>query len=298
MLKADAEAVLTNLMPIERELQDDAGRWYLARLLPYRSTDDRIEGVIITFADIDNIKRATEALRASEENLLRVNTDLRHFSYAVSHDMREPLRMVTCYTQLLAEEFKDKGSPHTEEYIDRAVGGAKQMETLLNDLRDYWSVSDQKVDQLLPVPADPALHQALTYLESAIQESGAEITQDPLPTVPSEPYPLILLFQNLLANAIKYRRSGVAPQVHISAVRKDSQWTFSVADNGIGIERAHLEEIFTPFKRLHSWEYPGTGLGLAMARKIVERYHGRIWVESSYGQGSTFYFTLPVLDGN
>jgi light-regulated signal transduction histidine kinase (bacteriophytochrome) len=244
------------------------------------------------------LRQAEQSLRTANEDLLRANTDLKHFSYAVSHDMQEPLRMVTSYTQLLAEEFEADSNPRTQEYIDYAVKGAKRMEALLNDLREYWAVSDQKVDQFVPVAADPALHQALIYLESAIQESGAEITQDSLPTVPSEPYPLILLFQNLVGNAIKYRRSGVTPHIHVSAKRNGVEWTFSVADNGIGIEPQHVEEIFTPFKRLHGWEYSGTGLGLAMARKIVERYRGKIWVESSYGEGSTFYFTLPVLNGD
>jgi two-component system CheB/CheR fusion protein len=286
---------------IEQEIPDSGKRIFLvnARQL------DHDQLILVGLRDITEQDRADKDLRQAERNvrsaneaLMSANMDLKHFSYAVSHDMREPLRMVTSYTQLLAEHLKNNGDGRIREYTEFAVIGAKRMENLLNDLREYWSVTEQKVEHL-PVETTPLLQQALAYLETAIAESGAVVSHDSLPAVPAEPYPLTLLFQNIIGNAVKYRRPEEPPRIHVSASRDgNQQWTFSVADNGIGIQEEHLDEIFRPFKRLHGWEYPGTGLGLAMARKIVERYGGRIWVKSKYGEGSTFYFTLPMLDKN
>jgi two-component system CheB/CheR fusion protein len=284
--------------------QDIPGKGIRTFLVNARELDhDQL--ILVSLRDITERSRAEKDLREAERNvrtaneaLLSANMDLKHFSYAVSHDMREPLRMVTSYTQLLAQHLKDNPDKRIQEYTEFAVTGARRMETLLNDLREYWSVAEQKVEHM-PVETTPVLQQALAYLETAIAESGAVVSHDSLPAVPGEPYPLTLLFQNIIGNAVKYRRPEQPPRIHVSASRDGNQlWTFSVADNGIGIPEQHLDEIFRPFKRLHGWEYPGTGLGLAMARKIVERYGGRIWVESKYGEGSTFYFTLPMLDAN
>jgi signal transduction histidine kinase len=302
-LRADAEAVLGRLVPIEREVQDDQDRWYLGRILPYRSTEDRIEGVVITFIDIDTRRRSAEALRASEERLrilntalLRANADLKHFSYAVSHDMQEPLRMVTGYTQLLARNYRAKLDSQATEYIDNAILGAQRMEALLNDLREYWSVDEQRVEEPAEVDCNAALDRALSHLGSQIKERNAVVSRDLLPSILAEPYALTLLLQNVISNAIKYSRREIAPRIHVSASRNEGEWVFSVQDNGIGIESGDLDKIFAPFKRLHGKEYPGTGLGLAMCQKIVERYGGRIWAESVAGQGSTFRFTLPVIE--
>jgi len=425
-LRADAEAVLSRLVPVEREIQDEAGRWYLTRVLAYRTADDRIEGVVITFIDIDTRKRAEEGLRVSEERLRRMvnidvvgvsmfdasgtlidcndtflkmfgysredvsagrltrrdmtppeffqltesqlhgleengrigpyekeyvrkdgtrswtvfvganlgdgstieycfdisdrkqaqalaiaadrslklaneslveaNLDLKHFSYAVSHDMREPLRMVISYTQLLAREYAGKLGGEADRYIGFAVKGAQQMESLLNQLREYWAVDEPKVMELVHVDLNQVLDGALGRLQTAIDESGARIRREDLPTVLGEPYPLGLLFQNLIGNSIKYRRAEVAPEIRVSAQLSGTEWVFTVADNGIGIEDQFLEIIFAPFKRLHVVKQPGSGLGLAMCEKIVKRYRGQISVESKAGQGSTFRFTLPALD--
>jgi light-regulated signal transduction histidine kinase (bacteriophytochrome) len=243
-------------------------------------------------------REAEQRLRNAHEALLRVNVDLKHFSYAVSHDMQEPLRMVTSYAQLLARDYRDALDGRGHQLIDYAVAGARRMEALLNDLREYWSVNEGIVDELATADSNDVLAKALGYLQSAVAESAAVITHDTLPVVRSEQDPLSLLFQNLIGNAIKYARRGTIPRIRISAQRDTTVCQFSVADNGIGIEAQDLAAIFAPFKRLHASEYPGTGLGLAMCQRIVERYRGRIWVESVPGQGSTFHFTLPVADGS
>ena len=201
--------------------------------------------------------------------------------------------MVTSYAQLLARDYKDRLDAKGLEYIRYAVEGAERMESLLNDLRDYWSVDEKKVDKLLPVDCNVVLKRALEYLQTAAEESGAVVTHDALPTVLAEEYPLMLLFQNLISNSIKYRRSGAPPRVHVSAQRNGTGWTVSVADNGMGIEAKNLEAIFIPFRRLHGREYAGTGLGLAMCQRIVERHGGRIWVEAADQGGSVFFFSLP-----
>jgi light-regulated signal transduction histidine kinase (bacteriophytochrome) len=171
------------------------------------------------------------------------------------------------------------------------------METLLKGLRDYWSVNEQRLDHDVMVDCNRLLETALADLASRIQESGAIVTHDFLPTVIGEEVALGMLFQNLVGNSIKYRREGEPPRIHVSAQRRDDVWRFSVRDNGMGIEPEFLEAIFAPFKRLHGTEYPGNGIGLTISQRIVARYGGRIWVESAFGAGSVFYFTLPAAEG-
>ncbi len=245
------------------------------------------EIVTRTAAIIVERKQAEEALR-------RLNEDLMHFAYAASHDLQEPLRMVMTYTQLMARENKGALGPQSDQFIAYAVEGAQRMEALLRDLREYWSVNEQKIESLIPVDCDRVLEKALALLQMPIEESGAVVTHDALLTVIAEELPLTLLFQNLIGNAIKYRRPEAPPHIHVSARQRGGAVEFSVRDNGIGIEAAHLKTIFAPFKRLHGHEYPGTGIGLAICQKIVERYGGRIWVESAYGEGSTFLFAIPA----
>lgn len=229
----------------------------------------------------------------AEDSLREANQDLQHFTYAVSHDLQEPLRMVTSYSQLMAREFNGQLGPKGDQFIGYAVEGALRMETLLKGLRDYWAVNEEKVEQSMVADCNHALQETLRILDARIQETGGIITNDPLPTVRAEELPLVLLFQNLISNALKYARTGEPPRIHVSVERSEGQWHFSVRDNGVGIEAKFLNMIFVPFKRLHGRKYPGSGLGLAICQRIVERYKGWIWAESTFGQGSTFHFMIP-----
>ena len=241
---------------------------------------------------------AIDDITDSKDLLLKINEELKHIAYATSHDLQEPLRMVVSYTQLLARDYKGKLDGKADQFIAYAVEGALRMETLLKDLREYWSVNEHWPERPVPVDSNRVCLEILQFLNAAIQESGAIIKHDQLPTVMAEEVPVRLLFQNLIGNAIKYRRPNEPPQIHIWARRKDGLWRFSVADNGIGIQAQYLDTIFAPFKRLHGLDqYPGSGIGLAICKKVVERSGGQIWVESTYGQGSTFHFTLPAKGG-
>jgi light-regulated signal transduction histidine kinase (bacteriophytochrome) len=207
--------------------------------------------------------------------------------------------MVTSYTQLLAKQYKGKLDPLAEQSIAYAIEGAHQMEMLLKGLRDYWAVTEGKSEETVAVDCNHVLDETLAYLQTRIHESNAVITYEPLPTVRGDQISIVLLFKNLVSNALKYTRPGEPPRIHIAARRSAREWDFSVRDDGIGIEPEHLERIFAPFKRLHSAEqYAGSGLGLAICQRIIGRYRGRLWVESTYGQGSTFHFTIPTQGGD
>lgn len=261
---------------------------------------DHIPLILLGVRDITENRRmenelrlADRELRTANQDLMRTNSDLQHFSYVVSHDMQESLRMVTSFTQLLARDHAAALNGEARQYIDYAVMGASRMESMLHDMRGYWSVSEPKIEKLEPIDCNVVVDQALAYLEPAIRQSAAIVTHDPLPTISAEAYPLTLLFQNLIGNAVKYRKPERTPRVHISAQHDDSTWVFLITDNGIGIPAQHFESIFVPFRRLHRNAYPGTGLGLAMCRRIVDRYQGQIGVEASGNEGSTFRFTIP-----
>jgi signal transduction histidine kinase len=243
--------------------------------------------------EISERKRAEEALKEKTEELARSNRDLEQFAYVASHDLQEPLRMVTSYVQLLARRYKGKLDSDADEFIGFAEGGAIRMWKLTNDLLTYSRVGTRS-KQLEPTDCETVLNQSLNNLKVAIEENGAVVTHDPLPTVMADNPQLVQLFQNLIGNAIKFRGKE-PPRVHVSAGRNGNGWTFSVRDNGIGIAPEYAERIFIIFQRLHGREeYPGTGIGLAICQKIVERHGGRIWVESQVGKGATFHFTLPA----
>jgi len=260
----------------------------IANYFPLTDGSGTVTGLIVSFADITELKQSQKKLEA-------LNTDLQQFAFAASHDLQQPLRMVTSYTQLLAQQFKGKLDSDADLYINYAVQGAEQMETLLRDLREYWWVSRRESEQFVSVDCQLILDHSLKALAMALTESKGVVTHGPLPSILAEETPLLMLFQNLISNSLKYSRAGVPARIHIDATQKDNRWTFSFADNGIGIEQQHLAKIFVPFKRLHGAEYPGSGMGLAIAKSIVARYGGDIWVESEFGKGSTFFFTLPVL---
>jgi light-regulated signal transduction histidine kinase (bacteriophytochrome) len=259
-------------------------------LSPLEST----EGILVTAAirDITRRKEDEAHLLQKVEELNRSNEELGQFAYIASHDLQEPLRMVASYTQLLSRRYKGKLDSDADEFISFAVDGASRMQRLIKDLLAYSRVGTKGMD-LLDTSSEAALQQALINLRGAIKESGALVTHDPLPTVPADEMQLIQLFQNLVGNAIKYQNPGI-PRVHISAARNGGKkWIFSVQDNGLGIDPQYFEKIFGVFQRLHKREeFAGTGIGLAICKKIVEGHGGSISVESQLGRGSTFRFAL------
>jgi PAS domain S-box-containing protein len=252
------------------------------------------EGTLVTAAirDITTRKKAEADLLQNVQDLNRSNEELEQFANIASHDLQEPLRMVASYTQLLSRRYKGKLDADADEFIAYAVDGASRMQRLIQDLLAYSRVGS-KAGNLLDTSSEDALRQALQNLRGVIEESGALVTHDPLPTVMADEMQLIQLFQNLVGNAIKYQNSAV-PRVRISATRAvGKKWIFSVQDNGLGIESQYFEKIFGMFQRLHKREeFAGTGIGLAICKKIVERHGSRISVESQLGEGSTFRFAL------
>jgi PAS domain S-box-containing protein len=256
---------------------------------------ENAEGILVTAAirNISMRKNADLHLLQKVEELNRSNEDLQQFSYVASHDLQEPLRMVASYTQLIASRYKGKLDADADEFIDFAVDGCNRMQRLIQDLLAY-SRSGTDGKALQKRSSEDALNNALKNLSGTIAESGAVVTHDALPVITTDETQLEQVFQNLVGNAIKYRGTHV-PTVHISAAQKGlDEWTFSVRDNGLGIEAQYFERIFILFQRLHGrTEFKGTGIGLAICKKIVEGLGGRIWVKSQVGKGSTFYFTLP-----
>jgi light-regulated signal transduction histidine kinase (bacteriophytochrome) len=240
--------------------------------------------------------RAEQALMEQSRELARSNAELEQFAYVASHDLREPLRMTHVYLQLLARRCQGKLDAEAEEFIGFAVDGAARMQRLIGDLLDYSRVGSRGME-LSPMESGAALAQALDNLKLAVAESGAGVTQGPLPSVVADESQLVRLFQNLVGNALKFH-GREAPRVHVGAELRKGEWLFSVHDNGIGIAPEHLERIFLIFSRVNGRdEYPGTGIGLAVCKKVVERHGGRIWVESKPGSGATFFFTIPERRG-
>jgi PAS domain S-box-containing protein len=234
--------------------------------------------------------------REAQEALARSNAELEHFAYIASHDLQEPLRMVSSYLQLLERRHKAELTSDAQEFIAYAVDGAARMKRLIQDLLLYSRVSTQG-QPLMATDSTAAIADAAVNLEVLIREKAAAVTWDPLPTVAADASQLTQLFQNLLANALKFSAEA-PPCVHVSAAPTDGGWRFCVQDNGIGIALEHAHKIFIIFQRLHPRDtYPGTGIGLAVCKKIVERHGGRIWVESALGEGARFYFTLPSTRG-
>jgi PAS domain S-box-containing protein len=260
-------------------------------LSPLRSEGETL--VISIIRDISGRKETEARLRAIAADLERSNKELEQFAYVASHDLQEPLRMVASYTQLLARRYRGKLDQDADEFIGFAVDGARRMQELINDLLAYSRVGSRALE-LQPVDTAAVVDQVISDLSLAIEDTGASVTRGELPTIRADPRQIQQLFQNLLANAIKFHKPGTTPVVRISARQRDGHWTFSVCDNGIGIEPQYLDRIFVLFQRLHSRaDYAGTGIGLAICKKIVERHGGTIRVESEPGHGTTFEFTLP-----
>jgi len=226
--------------------------------------------------------------------LLRSNADLARYAELASHDLQEPLRMVGNFVQLLKIRYKGKLDEEADVYIDHAVEGATRMHQLLRDLLDYSQI-DARGGPFEPIDSGKAAEEAAEQLGDMIDQTGTRVAIEPLPRVAADRRQLVEVFRRLIENGIKFRREGVVPEVHLRAELRDDHWVFSVRDNGIGIEPEYFDQIFVIFKRLNSrLRYPGTGVGLAMTQRIVARHGGRIWVESEFGKGSTFFFSLPI----
>ncbi len=258
-----------------------------------RDLAGNIMGTVVIFRDITERKRAEEELKRYSGELRRSNQELEHFAYVSSHDLQEPLRTVASFSQLLESRYKDKLDSDAGEFIQFITDGATRMQTLINDLLSYSRIG-RRGQTFAPTATEEALRMVLADLDFAIKESHSIVTHDPLPVVVADVVQLRQLLQNLVGNAIKFRKPGQPAQVHISAVRNGGDWHFSVRDNGVGIDPQYFERVFIIFQRLHGREeYAGTGIGLAVCKRIVERHGGRMWVESVPGHGSTFHFTLP-----
>lgn len=247
--------------------------------------------IISVVHDITNRKKAQERLIEQTKELARSNAELEQFAYVASHDLQEPLRMVASFCQLLAKRYRGKLGADADEFIGYAVEGANRMQTLINDLLTYSRVGAKGI-QFTNVPVQEVLDQVLNNLRLMIEETHAEITAGPLPTVFADGQQIAQLLQNLITNAIKFR-GDQAPKVHVSAEDGGNEWIITVEDNGIGIPQEFQDRLFVIFQRLHPRDkYPGTGIGLAICKKIVERHGGRIWIDSEPGKGAKFRFTL------
>jgi PAS domain S-box-containing protein len=279
----------------EEQLNFDANIiWTLTTLVPLRDDQGQIYRMIGTATDISDRKTAELELQQQKQDLARSNDELQQFAYVASHDLQEPLRMITSYLELLERRYKGQLDPKADQFIAYAVDGATRMQILINDLLKYSRVGSR--GQLLEqVDCEVVLQNVLRNLQVAIAEHKAVITHDVLPQVNADITQLTQLFQNLIGNAIKFHGED-PPNIHMGIEQRNDKWLFSVCDNGIGIESQYVDRIFVIFQRLHNrTDYPGTGMGLAICKKIVERHSGNLWVESTPKQGSTFYFTLPVL---
>ena len=247
----------------------------------------------MVFRDITGRKHSEEQLHRLNRDLMRTNQDLQQFSYAASHDLKEPLRTVTNYLQLIRSTYSGKVlDQQAGQLFDVAISGAQRMHALVEALLEYSRAGEVGDATLEPVHVEKVVGDVITNLQSAISETGAEVSLGSLPVVTANPLYLTQVFENLIGNALKYR-SELPPRISITATEEPRDWVFSVEDNGIGIPAEYQAQIFGIFKRLHGDEYPGTGIGLATCKKIVDRHGGTIWVESESGKGSRFSFTLP-----
>ncbi|HEY3453191.1 MAG TPA: PAS domain S-box protein [Bryobacteraceae bacterium] len=270
-----------------RDRRENCWRWFMGRALPVRDANGKVVKWFGTCTDIDDQKQVEDQLR-------RANQDLEQFAFSASHDLQEPLRSIKIYSELLMKRHAYSLNGEALKFMSFLRNGATRMESLVRDLLTYTQATSFGEPPKV-TDANEALKTALANLSGAIAENGAQVTNGPLPSLPVNGTHLQQLFQNLIGNALKYHSPKRPPGVHIEAERQNENWVFSVTDNGIGIDPQYKESIFGLFKRLHSSdEYSGTGIGLAICQRIVDRYHGRIWVESEPGRGSTFRFTLPI----
>ena len=280
----------------EYRIHNKAGdiRWIMENLVSIDYQDRR--AALGNYIDITERKLAEEVQKKTLHELARSNEELGQFAYVASHDLQEPLRMVASFTQLLGRRYKGKLDDDADEFIRYAVEGVQRMQSLIQDLLEYSRVGTRG-EPFTPVDCDVLVRRAVSNLAHRIEECGAEVIQGELPTVMADASQMDQLFQNLIGNAIKYRGEA-APVVRVEAADDGTDWHFTVSDNGIGIDPAYADRIFVIFQRLHGKEqFEGTGIGLSICKKIIERHGGHIWVESEPGDGSTFHFTLPKHGG-
>ena len=272
-------------------------RWHLRKdrselfgngcMTPIRSPDGTLLGFTKIFSDETNAK-------ALQDTLTESNAALEQFAYVASHDLQEPLRTITSFSQLLARRYRAQLDAEANQFLDFIAGGAARMSALIADLLAYARARTE-LDRPSSYSLDQDVETAISFLDVAIKESGAVVTHDPLPEIQADQGQIVRLFQNLIGNAIKYRKAGVPPTIHVTSQRQGAYWLITVRDNGIGFDPKYAKEIFAPFKRLQTnQQVAGTGVGLAICRRIVENHGGRIWADSSVGEGSTFFFTMPA----
>jgi PAS domain S-box-containing protein len=287
------------LAPFEREYRRRDGTILTLEIHEnlIRDRGGAVIGIRSTLLDVTERRKAERTLVRQAEELARSNAELEQFAYVASHDLQEPLRMVASYTQLLARRYQGKLGPDADDFIHYAVDGANRMRVLINDLLAYSRVVRQEKPPA-PVDLSTVFHIVLGNLGKALEETGARVTAGELPVIHADEIQMIQLFQNLIGNGIKFRGPD-PPVIRVEAERQENLWRFAVRDNGIGLDPKFSERIFVLFQRLHSRsEYPGTGIGLSVCKRIVERHGGRIWVESEPGRGATFLFTIPAQGGS
>lgn len=268
--------------------------WLSTRAAPLYDSAGNVSALLGITVDISERKRAEEERERLIGELARSNKELEQFAYVASHDLQEPLRMITGFVSLLERKYKGRLDQKADKYIRFAVDGALRMQKLIEGLLAYSRVSTRGVE-FRRVDLAKVFHDAAANLSSAIREGKARVAGDDLPAVVGDETQLLQLLQNLIGNAVKFRKPDVPPEVRVSAQKKGNEWVFEVRDNGIGIRKEDFPGLFQVFQRLHTGEeYPGTGIGLAVCKKIVERHGGRIWVESVPGEGTSFFFTMPL----
>jgi PAS domain S-box-containing protein len=261
-------------------------------LSPLQSEDGQLVTAVVR--DITERQQAREALEQHARDLERSNAELEQFAYVASHDLQEPLRMVASYAQLLSRRYRDQLDEDADDFIDYIVDGATRMQDLINDLLAFSRIGSRG-SEFVPIDTNAVLQRVLNNLQLTIDDTHAAISYDHLPELNGDELEVVQLFQNLISNALKFHGEA-PPAIHIGAHQEGNEVVFSVADQGIGIEPQYAERIFLLFQRLHGKkEYPGTGIGLAICKKIVDKHGGRIWIKSQPGKGTTFYFTLPTI---